>query len=65
MIQDGEYIREKSTGQLHKVFFSAHDGYHTFRFSDKRNAVVKYTDALHVTSPAMIPGDPEMVEKER
>ncbi len=62
MIQDGDYIREQSTGQLHKVFFSAHDGYHSFRFSDRKTVVVKYADALRVTEPAMVPGDPEKTE---
>lgn len=63
MIQDGDYIREQSTGQLHKVFFSSHDGYHTFRFSDKQNAVVRHGDATRITAPALVPGDPEKTEK--
>ena len=62
MIQDGDYIREQSTGQLYKVFFSAHDGYHSFRFSDHKTAVVKHADALKVKEPSMLPGEPEKTE---
>lgn len=63
MIQDGDYIRQRSTGYLLKVHFIDQELLCTIRIHDSAHVRVPITDAVRITSPSLLPGDPETVER--
>lgn len=62
MTNQERYVREKSTGYLHKVQGSGESGYHTQRVCDGKPSWVNYHDAAD-EDMSPFPGEPVIFKR--
>lgn len=63
MIQSGDYIRQISSGQLFKVHYVEKDFLCTTRVPSSLHVHIPINDAMRVSAPSLLPGDPETTQR--